>query len=497
MISLGEAKQATGGNWLAEPLPPETPLLGGTQDTRLTAGNEIFFALKGETADGHDYLPALAGSGVKCAVVEKKIEIKGFTGNILLVEDVLLALGQMARFLVEKHRPKIIAITGSYGKTTTKEVVSHVLEEKICILKTPGSYNNEIGLPLSLLNLDGSQKAAVLEYSARKPGDIHYLCQIAPPDIAVVLAVGHAHIGVFGSQEAIYQTKTEIFSDLRPGGLALVNGEDPHLLELTAEKVPQRPVEPSAGARIQSFGGDKAPKNTNFRAEAISFTPKGQQKFTGIAGPESLAFTSGIPGPHGLYPILVAWAIGRELGLTNKEIQARAGAHPGQKGRAVLLDTPKGATLLDDTYNASPETIVNLIETLARMEAKERVLVLGPLAELETGLAQTATMVGPHLAPPLTRVILLERHQGFFEALAPHVSPELKIESLEGLKELIAVLQDLDAPGTVVGIKGARSAHMERAVEGMMNREVECLKSPCGLLAHCTACPRLTQKGGT
>ncbi len=480
MISLAQAQAATGGRWLSQPLPEGTELRGGAFDTRALCGAEIFFALAGERSDGHDHLAKLAGSGVRLAVVSRPVQVPGFGGALLQVDSPLQALADMARAVVERHRPYVIAITGSYGKTTAKEIVAHVLEGRRRVLKTPGSLNNEIGLPISLLGLDGSQDTCVLEFSARKPGDIEVLGRIAPPHLAVVMAVGRAHIGIFGSQQAIYRSKAEIFLHLRPGGLALVNGEDPQL-KLLAEDVGPQPH------RTLTFG-----RQGDLRAEEVSTDPQGRQRFTAVWGETRLALRSGLPGPHGLYPLLVAWAAARELGVPDEEVAARAPWHPGQKGRAVPVQGRGGGTILDDTYNASPETVINLIATLGAMAAPEKVLVLGHLSELEEGLEESAALIGRHLRPPLTRVFVHAPSAPHLARLLNAAAQGPTVVDLPRQADLIAALQGLDRPGTVIGIKGARSAHLERVVQGLLGARVDCTLSPCALLMHCTDCEAMT-----
>lgn len=472
MITMEEAARATGGEWLSRPLPMDTPLRGGAFDTRDLGGAEIFLALPGETSDGHDFLPALKGSSVKLAVVSRGGIPGDASSNLLRVPDVLAALGRLGAFALRKYRPKVVAITGSYGKTTAKEVIAHVLEGGRKVLKTPGSHNNEIGLPLALLKLDGSQDTAVLEFSARKEGDIEYLGTIAPPDVAVLLTVGRAHIGVFGSQDAIYRAKGEIFNHLSPDGLAVVGAQDPRLAEC------------AAGHRKATFGGSTG----DYRAEHITADANGRQQFTGVHQSTRLELASGIPGAHGLYPLLAAWAVARELDLPDDVVAARGAFDPAQKGRALLLKAPGGADVLDDTYNASPETVLNLIATLGSMKAGERILVLGHLSELEEGLGPSAEIIGRALAPTLDQCLVhAPASPGFAENLERHAQG-CTVRGFATLPELIAALRKLDAPGRVIGLKGARSAHMERAVQGLLGKGITCRLETCGLLMSCTDC---------
>ena len=482
MITMGEAARATEGIWLANPLPPETPLRGGGADTRALDDAEIFFALCGENGDGHDHLSRLAGTAARLAVVARDVSIPGFTGNVLRVADPLAALGSMGAFAVQKYSPDVVAVTGSYGKTTAKEVIAHVLGGSRGVLKTPGSHNNEIGLPLTLLRLDGSQDTAVVEFSARKEGDVAYLGEIAPPRVAVLLAVGTAHIGVFGSREAIYRAKGEIFHHLVPGGLAVVGAEDARLRELAGEH------------RTVTFGREQG----DYRAAEISSDELVRQRFTGLHGGRRLALRSAIPGAHGLYPILVAWAVAAELGVPDAEVAERSAFDPVQKGRAVAFTAPGGARLLDDTYNASPETVLNLIATLASMAGEERILVLGHLAELEEGLGETAETIGRALKAPLDRcLVYAPASPDLHGQLAAHAEANgggCRVVEFSDSRELIAELRKLDTPGRVIGIKGARSAHMERIVQGLLGAEIACGLETCGLLKSCTDCSEMTAK---
>jgi UDP-N-acetylmuramoyl-tripeptide--D-alanyl-D-alanine ligase len=477
MITPAEAAEATQGRWLRLPNAMDGALRGAAFDTRALAGAEIFFALRGERSDGHAFLQQLGGSTVRLAVVHQPGLPAGFGGAVLQVADTLRALADMAHFLVRKHRPFVVAITGSYGKTTAKEVVAHTLAARRRVLKSPGSLNNEIGVPITLLNLDGSQDTCVLEYSARKPGDVDYLSRIAPPDLAVLLAVGHAHIGVFGSREAIYRAKGEIFHHLRPGGLALVNAGDARLREL------------AAGHRVLSFGRDVG----DFRVERLATDPQGRQRFTAVHGDTRLDMQAEFSGAHALYPMLVAWAVARELNVPDAEVAARAGHGPGQKGRAMRLAAPGGATVMDDSYNASPETVVNLIATLNSLAEPEKVLVLGHLSELEAGLERTAALIAPHLAPPLTRCYIQAPATPELFARLKEMAAGTDVRQCATQADLIAELRALDRPGVAIGIKGARSAHMERAVQGLLGAHIACALSPCGLLKHCTDCDAMSR----
>ena len=475
MISPAEALRATGGRWLRPPEAPEAPLRGAHFDTRRLAGEELFFALAGSGGDGHAHLHRLAGTAVRLAVVQREAPAPGYGGALLAVDDTRRALQAMAAFLVEKHAPTVVAVTGSYGKTTAKEAIAHVLAGGVTVLRTPGSYNNEIGVPLALLGLDGSQRAAVLEFSARHEGDIDLLGRIAPPHVAVLMGVGRAHIGVFGSAEAIYRAKGEVFTHLRPGGLAVVAAADPRLRAL------------AAGHRTATFGRGAA----DFRCEALETGSDGRQCFLGVHGEARVPFRTAGPGAHGFLPLLAAWAVARELGLPDALAAERAATVPVLKHRSQGLRAPGGALVLDDTYNASPETIRGLVATLAGLPQPEKVLVLGHPHELEAGLAESARLVAEVLAPPLTACLV---HDPDHPAWAAHLAAGARgvpVRAVPRLGDLIAELRALDAPQRAIALKAGRAAHLERAVAGLMGARVGCPLTECDLLQSCLDCPAL------
>ncbi len=495
MITLEEVALATGGEWLAQPYPPETPLHGGVFDTRTlgagsgagAGGEDIFFALTGDTGDGHDYLHHLAASTVKLAVVRGLAAgqrgsatqpIGGYEGAILRTPDPLAALAGMGSFLLQKHQPAVVAVTGSYGKTTAKEVIAHVLAGSRTVLKSQGSLNNEIGVPVTLLELDGSQDTVVLEFSARKPGDIAFLSGIAPPHVAVLLAVGKAHLGVFGDQDTIFHAKGEIFTHLREGGLALVGAAQPRLREMAAPH------------RTLTFGRDEG----DLHASGIRMDGQGRQSFTAVYGDTSLELSAGMPGPHGCEPVLAAWAVARELGVPDASFAERVGVEPGLKGRLQIFRAPGGAALIDDCYNASPETVINLIETLNARPERDKVVVLGPLAELEEGLAESARDIAAALRPPLTLCLVYDPVSPLLYERLHTGTQGTEVLHFDNQEALTAALRELDAPGRVIGIKGARSAHMERFAQAMQSVAVACGRHPCTLLRYCTDCNRLTGK---
>ena len=479
-MTPAQAKTFSCGHWQQPPSQPHQALDGAAHDTRKLNKAQMFFALRGVGGDGHDYLPQLIGSSVKLIIADRPVHLPTFKGAILQTKDVQTALADMARGLIKLHRPQVVAITGSHGKTTAKEVIAHVLAAGLKLLKTPGSLNNEIGVPLSLLALNGSHDAVVLEFSARKKGDIAFLCSIAPPKVGVLLNVGHAHLGVFGSQEAIYQTKTELFQHLQPAGTALWGSHDPRLGKLARSLCPP-------DSCIQSFGLEQG----DFSITNLQYNHQGCQQFTAVHQQSKLSLQSGILGPFGALPLLAAWGVCRALNLPDHCVQQADGWAPQQPGRLQLAKSTKHAMLIDDTYNASPETIAALAQTLKLRPEPRKILVLGPLSELEEDLKESVELIAKQLPGTVTGCLVYEPQETGFAASLKAAAPQTQVASIASQDELIQTLHNLDAPDCVIGFKGARSSHMERFVLAMQGVKVGCQRMPCSWLRRCVDCPLL------
>ncbi len=490
MITFSQAQQSSAGNWLRPPAHENTPLHGGAFDTRQLGEAQIFYALQGDQNDGHRYLPNLYRSSVKLAVISNpQADLGAFAGAVLVVNHVHTALNQMAQWLVAHYQPKVVAITGSYGKTTSKETIAHVLSEDWRVLKSQGTHNNEIGIPLTLLKLSTQTQVAVLEYSARKVGDIAHLCRIAPPDIGVLTAVGSAHIGVFGSQQAILNTKGELFTHLAPGGLAIFNGDDPRLAALATNK-----------ACMAFYGGNTALSNPKtlapnaFYAQNLRADSQGKVRFEGVHQNVRIPMQSNLMGPHGAEPILAAWAVAKALGAPTDAVVAKAASRVMPLyGRATPTKTKQGAFVLDDSYNASPETIANLIQTLNLRPEANKVLVLGPLSELEQGWEHTSQHIAKAITPSLSAFYVYEpQPNGLAECLKPLIKT-LELRVFYQWDALLDALLEWDNPQSVFGVKGGRSAHLERLVLALQGEVVGCRRHPCPLLVRCDTCAYLSK----
>jgi UDP-N-acetylmuramoyl-tripeptide--D-alanyl-D-alanine ligase len=415
-------------------------------DSRKVDFGALFAALPGSQVDGHDFAPAAVQMGAVALLVQRRLVLPGERAvPQLVVADVLVALGTLARLLRERLDPVVVGITGSNGKTTVKEMVSSILKRQGSVLATRGNYNNELGVPLSLFALEPKHRYAVLELGASKPGDIRYLAAIAQPDVAVVTNIGPAHLGGFGSIEGAARTKGEIYEQLPPGGCAVINADEPWV-DLwrglnRADTVITFGTEsgPGSGPAIRLEGNEERPRIV---------TPAG-----------AFEFQPALPGRHNLLNALAATAVGLALGVGLDDIRAGLEAVQPVPGRLNFIESAQGWTVIDDTYNANPASLYSALQVLAGMQGTAW-LVLGDMKELgsqspkmhrEVGDAARAMGVSRLFA---TGDMSVHTVDAFGEGA-------LHFASREELAE--AVRRSL-RPGINCLVKGSRSMGMEAVV---------------------------------
>ncbi len=364
-ITAWDICAAAGGSLLAG--GEDSTVNGICTDSRYPAADSLFVPLVGERFDGHDYLnAALQGGCSGCLTARTPGEV--LPGRFYIrVEDTLKALGRLAAWYGGCFSCPKVAITGSVGKTTTKEMVAAVLAERGEILKTIGNLNNHIGLPRTLLGLEEKHWAAVLEMGMNHSGEIDYLTNIARPDIALITNIGDAHIEHMGSRENTLKAKSEIFHGMTANGLAVLNGDDP-LLRTLEGKIPQRILWCGEGEDCPYRAKDIQADDSFLTCTIV--TPKGNWRQTIPA-----------PGRHMVYPALMAAAVGEELGLTQEEI-SRGISRFSQTGMRMLVSRKKGVALLNDAYNANPQSVAAGLETLSRQPEKTHIALLGDMLEL-------------------------------------------------------------------------------------------------------------------
>lgn len=367
-MTVQEILAATGGRLLGDQTLLEETITGVETDSRAIHGGDLFVALRGENTDGHKYITgALNNGGAGCLTEIVPQEL--LPGKFYIqVDDTVLALGQVARAYKEKFPIPVIGITGSVGKTTTKDMIASVLSRKYKVLKTEGNFNNELGLPLTLFRLTHEHQFCVLEMGMNHFGEIDYLTRVVRPDVAVITNIGDAHIENLGSREGILKAKCEIFNYMTEGSLAILDGDDPLLRTLEGQIKPQ----------VVFCGEDHQPPY-----EAKEVHQIGSKGMSCRVKTPACDFTVAVPalGNHMIYPVLMACAVGERFGLTGEEMKAGIEAFVPTKMRMNVIRQGE-VTILDDGYNANPQSMRAALEILSQTDGTYRAAVLGNMFEL-------------------------------------------------------------------------------------------------------------------
>jgi UDP-N-acetylmuramoyl-tripeptide--D-alanyl-D-alanine ligase len=471
MLTLADALQAL-TNYRPE---GNTPVITEAAiDSRQVIPGSMFVAIPGERADGHEFLTEAFKRGASFALIQKDVDAAFRTldlrvglsaGSIpelasplcLRVENTLSALQQIARFWRRKLDLRVIGITGSVGKSTTKELVAEVLSQRYRTLKSPGNMNNEIGLPLSILRLSTGYQRAVLEMGFYVPGEIAFLCDIAQPQVGVVTNIGTVHAERAGSQEAIALGKSELVQALPEDGVAILNFDDPWV----------RKMEEKTRAQVFFYGlsseADLWADNVEGQGlEGIRFRLHYQR--------ETLYVHVPLIGRHSVHTALRAAAVGLVEGLTWQEIFD--GLNQGHTQlRLVVVRSRTGALILDDTYNASPESMLAALNLLDELDG-HKIAVLGDMLELGQYERQGHEMVGLRAAQVADALLTLGgRAHMIAEAARRSGMRKSSVLEFETLDQIVEWLNQNLTKNDSVLIKGSHGLHMDRIVNALEVRQ--------------------------
>ena len=464
-LTVAEIASITGGTIAAEAAAAATTVTGPVViDSRQAGPGALFAALPGEQADGHDYAAAAAGKGAAAILAARPLPAAG--APVIVVADVTVALGLLARAVLGRlPEATVVGITGSSGKTSTKDLTAQVVERLGATIAPEGSLNNEIGLPLTVLRADETTRYLVLEMAARGIGHIAYLTGIAPPKIGAVLNVGHAHAGEFGSIDAVAKAKGELVEALpaaSAGGVAVLNADDPNVAAMAAR----------TGARVVTTSVDPA-RDADFKATGVTLDDLGRASFTLRARGGAAPVTLTLHGRHHVANALAAAAVAAELGLDVAAIaDALSAATARSKKRMELHERPDGVLVVNDAYNANPDSTRAAIDALAHLTSSGRrgLIVLGYMAELgdfaaesheEAGRlaaragAAVIVAVGAGAAPVLDGARAVAGWQG--EAIAAQ-DPKAAVETLRNRLR----------PGDVVLVKASKAAGLWEVADGLL-----------------------------
>ncbi|MCI6585539.1 MAG: UDP-N-acetylmuramoyl-tripeptide--D-alanyl-D-alanine ligase [Oscillibacter sp.] len=421
------------------------PVTGVTTDSRAVQPGQLFIPLVGERFDGHAYISkALDGGAAGCLTAREPETL--LPGKLYIqVADTRLALKALASWYRDKFDLPVVQVTGSAGKTTTKEMIASVLSQRYNTLRTEGNFNNDIGAPLTLLRLMPEHQAAVIETGMNHFGEIRYLGEMVRPDIAVITNVGDAHIENLGNtRQGILRAKCEIFENLTPEGIAVLNGDDELLNTVTLPRTILRcGVGDGCGVRVTDID------DRGLEGVACTVTIKG----------EHYRLTTSAPGRYMIYPMAMAAAIGRRLGLTREEIAAGVAAYTTVGSRMHLIRLPGERLVIDDCYNANPQSMAEGLRMLAASPAQHRVAVLGDMGELGQLTAQAHRDMGALTRRlGLTAVAVGEKMHALTET-------DPQAQWFATVEEAMPAIRQLFTPGTAVLVKASHAMHFERIVK--------------------------------
>jgi UDP-N-acetylmuramoyl-tripeptide--D-alanyl-D-alanine ligase len=424
--------------------PPPVKVTGWSVDTRTQNPGDLYFALRGPNHDGHDFAASAAARGAAGVVVERT------TGapNELLVSDTLKALQELAAWARAKWGGTVVGVTGSAGKTTTKDAIAHLLAVELPVGKTSGNFNNHVGMPLSILSLADGCRAAVLEIGMNHPGEIRSLAAIARPDVGVVTNVGYAHAEYCDSIEGVAAAKRELIEALPRSGVAVLNADDPRVLAF-------RDAHPG---RSVTFGFSEC---AEVRAETAEYGADGAC-FRALG----VDFETELPGRHAVMNLLAAIAVAGVFGVAPERLRepVRTFAAGTMRGQRSQHD---GVVVWNDCYNSNPEAAQSMIDVLRQTPAARHIAVLGEMLELGRAAEELHRQVGRYAAEHGVDWLIGIRGyaRSMVEAAVAAGLPRGRAHFFEDPAEAGEFARRTARPGDAVLFKGSRGVRVERAME--------------------------------
>ena len=440
-----------------------------TTDTRTLKGGEMFFALKSENFDGNEYALKALQAGAAYAVVNSDSTVASEASEgkydddtrsrLIIVENTLSTLQELARWhrsmtFIDGKPLTVIALTGTNGKTTTKELIREVLSVKYRVTATEGNLNNSIGVPLTLLRIDSQTQLAVVEMGASHPGDIKELVNIALPNFGLITNVGKAHLLGFGSFEGVMQTKGELYDYLRrTADKAFVNADNPYLCRMASEREMHNDSERPDQSLVIPYGLGFA------GAEVLPSSP--EHPFLRIAMPDGSIITTNLVGSYNADNVMAAIAVGKHFGISLEEAAEAIKAYVPSNKRSQMTRTERN-TLIVDAYNANPTSMEAALNNFATIEAEHKVAMLGDMLELgEDSLKEHIRIIKMAMDLDLDRICLVGSEFG----KACCETTDDKVMSFKTSCELAGWLKENPVSGSVILIKGSRGTKMENIID--------------------------------
>lgn len=420
-------------------------------DSRQAQPGSLFVAIPGERVDGHTFIEDVIAQGAMAVLTQRDLGSRPYP--YIRVKSSLMAVKDIAEFYLAGLGVPVVGITGSVGKTSTKEVIASVLSQKYCTLKTLGNFNNELGLPLTIFRLRPEHQIAVLEMGINQFGEMSRLAKIARPDACVITNIGPCHLEYLGSRDGVFKAKTEIFQYMKPHGRAILNGDDDKLIAVK-EVNGQKPI---------FFGVDH---NLDVWADHIQDNGLGGVQCRIHFQEESFPVQIPIPGRHMVYNALAAAAVGKCYGLSAEEIQQGVQKLQAVSGRMRMIK--KGPlTVIDDCYNANPVSMKASLEVLKNTPGR-KTAVLGDMGELGEDECRLHQEVGLYAADcGLDLCVCVGKLSRHMAEAARQKNPRMETLHMERLEDLLAILPDLTQKGGAVLVKASHFMQFEKIVQAL------------------------------
>ena len=448
-ITLRQAAQWCGGT--VEEKYADITFCGANNDTRVLRPGQLFLALQGQR-DGHDFIPDAMERGAAAVLCSRRVG----EYPAIYVEDPRIALGQIAREELKRIGARVVGITGSVGKSTTKEMIAAVLSSTYRVSKTPANHNNDIGMPMALLDMPEDTEVAVLEMGMNHFREIAYLSCIAHPDVAVIVNIGTTHMEFLGSQEGIRQAKLEITEGMAPTGMLLLNGDDNMLRHLDRE--PQQ--------RITYFGQSEG---CAVRALEVCQQEK-QLQFQVEAGKLSAQVRMELEGEHFVNDALAAIAVGLKFTVPMDRIVKSLGQFQNLAGRQEIFEA-KGFTIIKDCYNAGPESMAAALGVLGNRPGRH-IAVLGDMLELGDCAQAEHYKIGRIAVEKADLVFAYGHHaRRIIDGTITGGMPQTRGRSYQDPDKLVADLKAAAKKGDVILFKASRGMHLEKILDAFLKEE--------------------------
>lgn len=440
---------------------PKQLFVGVTTDSRKVNKDNLFIPLVGEKFDGHDYIEQCFKAGAAVCLTEKSIPQVG-DAVAVLVKDTAKALRDLATWHRNRHNIPVVGITGSVGKTSTKDIISCVLAKQYEVLKTQGNFNNEIGLPLTLLNLNSTHEVAVIEMGMSGFGEISRLTSIAQPQIAVITNIGVSHIEKLGSEQGILKAKLEILEGLKHRGVVVLNGDDPLLRELKG-KLNFKTVYYGMNSELDYVAQDYeslGEEGTRFSIKLLNHTYK---------------VNIPVPGIHNVYNALAAIAVGIEMNIPmNVIIDGIAEYSPGNMRQNIV--TYNGIKIINDAYNASPQSMQAAINVLEELCSKTRgIAILGDMLEMGDLAKELHYSVGSFIKDKKIDYLITvgNASKNIMQAVTDSSNKSIKLQHFDNNNEALKYILGIIRQGDFILIKGSRGMKMEQIADGIVKADLD------------------------